>query len=170
MMKRSSSKVRTALSGWLAGCVLISFSLATQANVIWPPAVYFYTLAVWWVVAVGLLLEFIVHLLVLRMALVPLGWMVVVSNLASALIGLLLTWPFVFWESGVTRLAAMAPVSIFTVLFAIFVLNVVIEYAVSVRWLRVQKSNTALGSFILANALSYGLVIWVALSGILSGT
>jgi len=169
IIRRLAGGLCSRLLGWLLGCVLISFPWAVQANVIWPPAVYFYTLAVWWVVAVGLLLEFVAHFLVLRMPVVPLTRIVVASNFASALIGFVLTWPLVFWESGVTQLAAMAPSSIFLVLFIIFALNIAIEYAASVRRLKLQKSNSALGSFIIANALSYGFVIWVALSGILSG-
>jgi hypothetical protein len=64
----------------------------------------------------------------------------------------------------------MAPLSIFATLAVIFVVNTVIEYVVAVRWLRVQKSKTAIGSFLLANTASYGLVVWVSVSGILSGT
>lgn len=154
---------------FVAGVLLLSSSLAF-ANVIWPPAVYYYTLAVWWVIAGGLIAEFILHLLVLRMPLVPLARMVVLSNLASTVIGLVLTWPLVFWEVGVTRLAALAPLSIFGTLLVIFLVSVGVEYVVAVRWLQVKRSTAAIASFVLANVVSYGLVAWVALSGVLSGT
>jgi hypothetical protein len=153
----------------VGGVLVLSSSLA-DANVIWPPAVYYSTLAVWWVIAGGLVAEFVLHLLVLRMPFLPLARVVVLSNLASTAIGLVLTWPLVFWEVGVTRLAAMAPLSIFATLFVIFLVNIGVEYVVAVRWLRVKRSNTAIASFLLANTVSYGLVVWVALSGVLSGT
>lgn len=162
--------VRHATRWCVVGGALVLSPLLAYSNVIWPPAVYYYTLAVWWVIAGGLIVEFVLHLLVLRMPVLPLARVVVLSNLASTLIGLMLTWPLVFWEAGVTRLAAMAPLSIFATLFVIFLVNIGVEYVVAIRWLRVKRSNTAIASFLLANTVSYGLVIWVALSGVLSGT
>lgn len=158
-----------SLPSLLVACVLLS-ALPAQANVVWPPAVYFYTIAVWWVIAGGLIMEFVVHFLVLRMTAYPLARMVVLSNLASALIGLLLTWPLVFWEIGVTRLAAMGPAAIVGVLVVIFAVNVLVEYLVGLRWLGVQRSGRSLASFVLANTASYALVVWVALSGVLGDT
>ena len=64
----------------------------------------------------------------------------------------------------------MAPSSIFLVLFTIFALNVLVEYGVAVLWLKISRSYTSLVAFILANAASYGLIVCVALSGILSET
>jgi hypothetical protein len=110
----------------ILGGALLLYPLFAYANVIWPPAVYYYTLAVWWVVAGGLIAEFMLHLLVLRMPAPSLAKVVVVSNLASTLIGLILTWPLVFWEIGVSRLATMAPFSIFATLAVILVVNIAI--------------------------------------------
>jgi hypothetical protein len=170
MMKPLRISLLVKLSGWLLGGVLTILPGVAQANAIWPPAVYFHTLAVWWVIAASLILEFVLHLVFLRLSVLHLARIVIVSNLASALIGLLLTWPLVFWEDGVTRLAAMAPVSIFSVLFIIFALNVLVEYVIAIRWAQVKNSYSTFGSFFLANAASYGLIVWVALSGILSET
>lgn len=164
-----SPSPRRSLASVLVGGVLLAAS-AAQANVVWPPAVYFYTIAVWWVIAGGLIVEFVVHFLVLQMAAYPLARMVILSNLASTLIGLLLTWPLVFWEVGVTRLAAIGLPAIVGVLVVIFVVNVLVEYLVGLRWLGVQRNRRALVSFALANAGSYALVVWVALSGALADT
>jgi hypothetical protein len=148
---------RTAFIAATAGVLLMP--TAAVANFVWPPALYYYSFTRWWVVVGGLALEALVYAIWLR----PSFRKAVTTSLAanaSAAIGFLALWPILFYEPGIAlalRLPGAVPIVGIAVL--IIVLNVAVEYWVATRWCNVPRTRAALGNVVIANVLSFVLVL-----------
>ena len=135
-----------------------------HANFAWPPAFYYLSFQLWWVVASGLLVEFATHQIFVQSNPVRTLIVTVASNLASALLGFIVTWPATFYEPGINILAYGAPLSVFLIVGLILALNIVIEYEVACRLLDYSRSRRVLLSFVVANVLSFAIVVFAAIN------
>jgi len=134
------------------------------ANFFWPPALYYYGFTVWWAVPVGLAVEYIILLPFLRLSGLHLLKIVVLANLASAFIGFIATWPAVYWEKGVGALVKGGTFSVVSIVALIFVVNVTIEYFVSVNWLNVPRRTSNVVGFVVANLASFAVLVMAGFS------
>ena len=149
----------------IAGALFLA-PTAAFANFFWPPALYYYGATVWWAVPAGLVAEWILLFPFVRRPPMELVKIVLIANAASALVGFLVTWPLVFWERGIEALVKGGFLSVLLIAALIFVLNVAIEYAVSVKWLGVPRKGVALIGYVLANAASFAILVAAGLSAL----
>ena len=87
--------------------------------------------------------------------------MVVVANVASALVGLVVTWPVMYSHAGVSFLIENVPwiLAMAFVTALVLGINVVIEYSVSVRGWVVARGRRVVLGFIVANMLSLVMLV-----------
>lgn len=143
---------------FLAGALLL-FPTAAFANFFWPPALYYYGATVWWAVPAGLVAEYVILYSFLRLSSYRLLKVVILANVASALVGFLVTWPMVFWEQGIEALVHGKTLSILFIAALIFLANVSVEYIVSIKWLEVSRQRAAVIGFVAANAASFVILV-----------
>jgi len=114
----------------------------------------------------GIVLEWLVVKLALRFEVAYTTKLIVVTNLASALIGFMVMYPIAFFEPGMNFVAGMikliGPIAafVFMPLFSllILVLNTVVELHVAHHLYSMKLTTKAKLSFIFANVLSMGVV------------
>jgi len=149
---------RIALITVSAGVLLAPTRAA--ANFVWPPALYYYSFTRWWVVIAGLAVEAAVYAIWLRLSVRKALTVSIATNAASAALGFVALWPVLFYEPGITlALQLPGPVSIVLIALLIILLNVAVEYWVATRWCTVSRNLTAMGNVVLANILSFVLVL-----------
>lgn len=157
LMSNNHGAVRK-IQHFLAGALLL-FPTAALANFFWPPALYYYGVTVWWAVPAGLAAEYVILYPFLRLSPHRLLKVVILVNVASALVGFLVTWPMVFWEQGIEVLVHGKTLSILLIVALIFLVNVSVEYIVSSRWLGVSRQRVAVIGFVVANAASFVVLV-----------
>ena len=144
----------TLLQALLAATLLL-IPISAFANFFWPPALYYAGTTVWWGVPAGLVAESFILYPFFGLPPLKLFKVVLLSNVASAVVGFLATWPMIFWEQGIEFLAHGALISVLGIVALIFVGNVFIEYIVSVKWLGVPRQRNTLRAVFAANAVSF---------------
>ena len=140
----------------------LSLPAVAFANFAWPPAFYYLSFSLWWVVLSGLAVEFAVHVVCLRTSMTKTLTLTLISNLASALFGFVVTWPTTFYERGIDLLVPLGIVGILGTVVLIFAVNVATEYQVAVRLLGTTRTRRTLLSFVAGNALSFAIVVYAA--------
>lgn len=130
------------------------------ANFVWPPALYYYSFTQWWVVVAGLGVEAAVYVFGLKASVRRAVGVSLVTNAASAALGFLVTWPVVFYERGIELVfRTLGGVSVFAIAVLVVALNIVLEYWVAVRWCSLPRSRPVVGNVVLANLLSFVLIV-----------
>ena len=130
------------------------------ANFFWPPALYYYSFTRWWVVVGGLAVEAAVYAISLRLSLRKAMGLSLLANAVSAGVGVVALWPVVFYEHGIDlAIRALGTVSILAIAVLVIALNIGVEYWVAVGWFSLPRSRRVLGNVVLANLLSFVLVI-----------
>ena len=130
------------------------------ANFVWPPALYYYSFTKWWVVVAGLGVEAAVYVFGLKASLRRAIGVSLVTNAVSAALGFLVTWPLVFYGPGVElAMKSLGGLSVLGIAVLIVALNIVVEYWVAVRWCSLPRSRAVIGNVIVANLLSFVLVV-----------
>lgn len=146
---------------WLLAFVLLLTTLPAQANFFWPPMLYLLSFTLWWVVVGGLIIEAVAHKLLLR---APTGRAIgiaVGTNLISALLGTILLLPILVG----TPLIDVIPEKMFlpaivVAVMAIPVVNIAVEYFAGTRLWTLAKTRRTVAAFVVANFLSFGLVLY----------
>lgn len=134
------------------------------ANFIWPPALYFSSFLLWWVVPVGLLIEYAVLQLFLRFTANKTAKIVFITNAVSALIGFVVTYPITFYGQGIDYLAKndffIGPIA-FILLFSLFILvfNIAIELVTAIKLFHIEVNRKTVSAFALANILSFAVIV-----------
>lgn len=113
----------------------------------------------WWAIPAGLTVEYLILYPILRLPTLQLTKVIVISNLASAFIGYIATWPAVFWEKGILFFIDYEIWSVSLIAILIFSVNVAIEYFVSVYWFQVQRKTSNLVGYIAANLVSFVILV-----------
>lgn len=150
---------------WSLAFALLLAPAWAYANFFWPPMLYLLSFSLWWVVVGGLLIEGLVHGIILRQPPGKTIWLTIGTNLASSIIGTIVMLPFLVetplidWVTEPT----MLPVVILIVLF-IPVVNIAIEYWTGTRLWSLSRTRRTVASFLAANILSFGLVLYGSLS------
>jgi hypothetical protein len=114
---------------------------------------------VWWAVPCGLAAEYLVLFPFLHKSARELMKLVAITNVASAVIGFLVTWPLVFWDKGIEVLVHGEFLAVVSVAIVIFAVNVAIEYVVALKWLNVSRQGFAVLGFLIANAASFAILV-----------
>lgn len=157
----------------LISAALLIFPTITLANFVWPPALYYYGATVWWAIPAGLVAEYLILLPCLHLRPLRLLKVVVITNVVSALVGLVAAGPVVFWvqHGGVFALVDIFPISIWfyqgliwIIAVLVFSLNIFIEYFVAIRWLGISRNKISLFGFIGANSVSFVILVAAGIS------
>lgn len=143
--------------------ILLLAPIPAFANFFWPPALYYGGLTVWWAIPAGLGVECLILSPIYNLPRSRLFRVVLIANFASAVVGIIATWPVVFWEKGVDAFVNYES-AIFGIIALIFVGNVLIEYTVSVRWLGIPRGTDTLGSLFIANMISFIILVATGLT------
>lgn len=148
--------------------ILMASYNQAYANFIWPPALYFSSFSLWWVVPVGLLIEYAVLQLFLRFPVKKTARIVLITNAVSALMGFVLTYPITFYGQGIDCIAKnnffIGPTA-FIISFSLFilVLNITIELVTAIKLFHVEFTRKAVSAFAVANILSFAVIVLGAL-------
>lgn len=151
---------------FLLASLLIVRAVGVQANWAWPPALYFGGATLWWAVPAGLAAEWILLFPFLHKSPREVSKIVLMSNAASAIVGLITLWPVVYWDRGISTLARSQEIFLISfpsILLLIVVINVAIEYGVSARWLGVSRKGYALLGYVLANVASFLILMYAGI-------
>jgi hypothetical protein len=65
----------------------------------------------------------------------------------------------VFWGKGIDALVRGKTPSILLIAMLIFLVNVSVEYIVSIRWLGVSRQRVAVIGFVVANIVSFVILL-----------
>jgi hypothetical protein len=134
------------------------------ANFIWPPILYLLSFSIWWVVVGGLMIEGLTHKFILRQSTGKTIWLAIGTNVISAIAGtivmlpLLLDTPLINWASGPALIVVLA-----FVVLVIPMVNFAIEFWAGTRMWSLPRTRRTVASFLVANLLSFGLVVYAIL-------
>jgi len=148
---------------------LLALSLALSpvlayANFIWPPMLYLLSFSIWWVVVGGLVIEGLAHKFILQQPIRKSIWVTIGTNAISAIAGtiillpLLLDTPLINWASGLALNVVLV-----VVVLAIPLVNFAIEFWAGTRIWLLPRARRTVASFLVANLLSFGLVVYAIL-------
>ena len=145
---------------WLLVIPVIFISpTVAYANFAWPPAIYMYTYAIWWVVLSSLLIEGLVYLKGLNLPLKQAAIATVAMNFGSALGGV----AFSFGSLAVKYMEALLVPLLYISAPLIFVITVTIEYLIAVKLFNIPRSKRTLVVIGIANIPTVSLAIWQTL-------
>ena len=146
---------------WALTAALWSAPAIASANFFWPPALYFYSLGVWWVVPVGLLTEAALLSWTVQRPLQDLFLPTALANAASAFVGFVVTYPLVFWEPGVEwAVLAVSESRVFWLpvvgtLSIVLAINVGVEHRILRQALALSGAPRLLFAVLAANVASF---------------
>ena len=147
--------------------VMMASYTQAYADFIWPPALYFISFSLWWVVPIGLLMEFAVIQLFLRLRISKTVQIVLITNAVSAITGFIVTYPVTFYGRGIdylTRTKFIIGPLAFLILFSLFILalNITVELLAATKLLRVEFNRKTVTAFTVANILSFAVIVFGA--------
>lgn len=146
---------------WLLALALFLTVLPAHANFFWPPMLYLFSFTLWWVVVGGLVVEALIHRFLLPASTGRAVAIAVSTNLVSALLGTLLLLPVLMYTPLTEALPErMLLPAIIVAVVAIPVVNIAIEYLAGTRLWSLGRTRRTLVTFVAANLLSFGLVLY----------
>jgi hypothetical protein len=136
--------------------LLLISPAAAWADFAWPPAFYFASYSIWWVVASGLLIEWIVYYFAWRRALWATTKLTLGVNAVSALGGAIYSYGSVMFATS----PKLAMAFIWSSPLLILGITVLLEYWAGVLLFALPRTWRTVLVFVVANVLSVAIAIY----------